>query len=246
MRTSMLPTDASLSAILERFEEFQPQAVVLVNLCNPAVLEITNDRDIPAVLLLPDCYGKVPNSVLVDNRQSVNQTISHLYNLGHRNIACLHGVDDAHPHYVRDLNQRLQFFYEEMGSHGLRAEPALIHYGGWTQREGYQATKQILASGTSFSAMIINDHIAGGVYEALQENGLCVPKDISVVGHDDLSWCEYLNPPLTTIHVPREELARLCVERYQQLWSGQAISFDPVEVRTELIDRGSTGPAYDT
>lgn len=240
LRLSNLPYESSLKELLDRIEELDPKFVILVNLDTPVILEILKENEIPYILLLPNCYQTKESCILVNNRQSVSLSINHLYDLGHRDIACLHGVDDDHPHYVRDINQRLKFYYEEMGRLGIPVDPDIVQYAGWSFQEGYDATMKIIKSGKKFTAMIINDHIASGVYKALDDSGLKVPDDVSVIGHDDLSWCEHLNPPLTTIRTSRSKISEITVERCNDFVAGKEVVFPSVEMPVELIERAST------
>ena len=92
-----------------------------------------------------------------------------------------------------------------------------------------------------FTAMIINDHSASGVYDALKEAGLEVGKDISVIGCDDLSWASHMHPPLTTVRIPRSRLAKRAVEILENLIARNEHVFDSVTMPVQLMIRESTG-----
>ena len=169
----------------------------------------------------------------------VRSSIAHLVDLGHSRIAFLHGIGPGEDHYVRDLRQRYQFFFEELGQCGLVAYPELLAYGGWNRTSGYKAMKQLLAEDCDFSAVIISDHVASGVYQAIHEAGRVIPDDISVIGHDDLSWSSHLQPPLTTVRVSRDWIAREAVER---LMNQQIKDEFEVTIPVKLIVRESTAP----
>ena len=169
-------------------------------------------------------------------------SISHLCDLGHRRLAYLHGIDDAVQHYVRDLNQRRLFYYEELARRALPADPDLVLYGGWSRQDGHRATLELLKRAKPFSAILADDHIVGGVYQALQEADLGIGREVSVVGHGDLIWSAQLHPPLTTIRVSRRRLAERVVGRLQELMDAPGASFPAEEIPVELTVRESTGP----
>ncbi|HLF90027.1 MAG TPA: substrate-binding domain-containing protein [Anaerolineales bacterium] len=78
-----------------------------------------------------------------------------------------------------------------------------------TPHSGYTQTKSLLESGSTFTAIFVaSDNVVMGVKTALREAGLRIPEDISLVGFDDIPWAEHADPPLTTVHVQAQEMAR--------------------------------------
>jgi DNA-binding LacI/PurR family transcriptional regulator len=86
----------------------------------------------------------------------------------------------------------------------------------------------------------LNDHVAIGALREIREHGLSVPGDVSVVGFDNISLSEYTNPALTTVHVPRDYLGRLAMERIVD--GGQSVPSEVI-ADPQLVIRESTGPA---
>ena len=122
----------------------------------------------------------------------------HLIDRGHRRIACLTGPED-HPR-SRD---RLKGVLAGMQAAGLALDPRLVGSGELTSSGGYEAMGGLLDSGAAPTAVFaFNDLMAFGAYRAIQERGLSVPRDISVVGYDDLEIARFMVPALTTIRQP--------------------------------------------
>ena len=84
-----------------------------------------------------------------------------------------------------------------------------------------------------------NDMVALGAIRALQEKGYQVPEDISVVGFDDLPFCEIANPPLTTLRVPKQEMGRVAVKRILEVINGTDKIKTKTQVCTIFVERDS-------
>ena len=82
-------------------------------------------------------------------------------------------------------------------------------------------------------------HIAIGAIAALKEAGYRIPQDVAVVGFDNLPLCEYIDPPLTTIHVPKQIMGETAVKRLVSMAERKNIHPTKIEIGTELIRRGS-------
>jgi len=117
--------------------------------------------------------------------------------------------------------------------------------GDWTPSSGYAAGKQLavrLRGGEDITAVFLaNDQMALGLLAALHEEGLEAPRDVSVVGFDDLPEAAYFTPPLTTVRQDFAELGRRGVELVLARLKGDELHPDPVPAT--LLVRSSTGPA---
>ena len=114
--------------------------------------------------------------------------------------------------------------------------------GGWTVGGGRELTSRVLEMPNPPTAIFaFNDRMAMGAYDALRAHGLRVPDDISVVGFDDEDISAFMQPPLSTVVLPHEEMARWAVGT---LLDEQLPAASPRRVKIEcpLINRGSIGP----
>jgi LacI family transcriptional regulator len=142
-------------------------------------------------------------SVTADDRAGTKLAVDHVVELGHRQIAFVGG-----PMTLSTTRDRHEAFKEAMRKHRLKVDRSLTLVGDWiTIREGQRLCRELLDSGKHFSAIVAaNDLMALGCYDALAERGLVCPDDVSVVGYNDMPFCDHFNPPLTTIRIPHYEM----------------------------------------
>jgi len=135
---------------------------------------------IPSVLIsniLPDV-----TSIVVDNIGGSKKAVEHLAGLGHRKIAFITGLD----HYLNSI-ERLEGYKAAMSSLGIPIDENLIEHGDWSFESGSKAMENLLKSSCRPTAVFAaNDMMALGAIRAIQQYGLCVPSDISVIGFDNL------------------------------------------------------------
>lgn len=167
---------------------------------------------------------------------SCQQAVSYLIGLGHRRIAAISGNAELNAH-----DPRLLGYQQAHHQAGLAVNPRLLFPGGSdTLMTGARAMQEALAADRSISAVFaFNDLLAAGALRVLQESGLRVPEDISVIGFDNIPLSAYLNPPLTTINVPKYEIGRALIRELIG-----AIRQTPLEhalLSTNLVVRQSTG-----
>ncbi len=239
LRTTVVSRTASRAELIHHIEQLDPQAVLTMDMTDREIPEILVRRGIPYVLITPYWPADLANSFRVDNRSVARLWVNHLSELGHSKIAYLHGIVEGE--YNRDMSERLQFLYEAANRAGLVVDPDLLLYGGFSREEGYKATRDLLDRNKEFTAMIINDHIAAGVYDALRESGRSIPDDVSVIGTDDLNWASHMAPPLTTVRISRNRLATMAVSKLEEAMATGNHQFAPVEIPVGLIERKSTG-----
>jgi DNA-binding LacI/PurR family transcriptional regulator len=139
--------------------------------------------------------------VSVDFYRAGQLAAQHLLELGHRNIAII--VDQPWQAL------RLEGFQSMMLAAGIPVAGEMIELGNSTFESGYAAAKKLLAHPVLPTAIFAaNDLMAFGAMEAALEKGLHVPRDISIIGLDDIAISAHLRPPLTTVALPKTELAK--------------------------------------
>jgi LacI family transcriptional regulator len=120
----------------------------------------------------------------------------------------------------------------------------LTRAGEPTTEFGYRAAGELLARPVRPTALVcFNDKAAVGALAAAAEHGLRVPADLSVTGFDDIDLARATSPALTTVRQPLAEMGRMAVSLLVRLLDGHQVDALHVELATELIVRGSTGPA---
>ena len=191
--------------------------------------------DIPAVLM-----GMLPNSDLysvdVDNRAAARKAVQYLLGLGHKEIACITNA----PLPYSSATDRLQGYKDALLEANITPNESLICYADFDPKSGYQCMKSLLDRRKGFSAAFIaSDNIVIGASSALQEAGLRVPEDISIVGFDDIPWAQYADPPITTIHMPAQQLAQRACYLLMDLMQGKLPDSRHVILESELVVRNS-------
>jgi LacI family transcriptional regulator len=185
-------------------------------------------------------------NVVLNHRHAAELSVGHLFTLGHRKIAFIKGQD-----FSSDTKVRWETTAEAAQKRGIKLDTDLIAQleGDIPSPEiGYIAAQKILANKKPFTALFaFNDISAIGAIRALQEAGLRVPEDVSVLGFDDIYAAEFHNPALTTIRQPLFEMGNLAAQTLlervakNQKKHGAKIP-ETLTVEPKLIVRRSTAP----
>lgn len=142
-----------------------------------------------------------------DNESGAYVLCSHLLAQGHRRVLFLGGKPEN-----TTAQGREQGYLSAHRARGFDPDPALRLSSDFTRDSGHRLMHQALSLGLEFTAVMAStDMVAAGALTALHEAGLKVPGDVSLAGYDDIPFARDLHPPLTTVHVPYEELGRLAV-----------------------------------
>ncbi|AWB45778.1 LacI family transcriptional regulator [Paenibacillus sp. CAA11] len=209
-------------------------AIVLAhNITNDILYESASQR-FPIVVMDREISSEGLINVLVDGEQGGYTATRHLIDCGHKSIAYISGPSNSY-----DNSLRHQGYLRAMKEAGLEEKAKWRLNGSFIREGGYKATKMMMMQGELPSAVFYgNDEMAIGGMMALQEGGLSVPEDISVIGFDDIQLAEYLNPPLTTIHQPMHELGSLAGHLLFQMLDGDEVN-DTYKLMIKLISRES-------
>ena len=194
---------------------------------------------VPFVLVDNYVIGEKYDSVLPDNFSAGQTATNHLIELGHRRIALLEG-----PRKYKTLTDRLKGYLGALNEAGIPIDPgAMIKPISGTSKKGYLQMRQLLDSGDAPTGVVaISDKTAFGAMEAIREAGLRIPRDISIVGIDDVVESRHMLPPLTTVHIPKREFGRAAIEKLlRRIAEPNALPSKTV-LYTELVVRGTTGP----
>lgn len=164
---------------------------------------------------------------------------AHLTRLGHRRIGVIAGPDNW-----LASEARLAGHASALAEAGVLPSPELVRATEPTTRHGYQAANALLDLPQRPTALIgFNDKAAVGALTAAAQRGLRVPDDLSIAGFDDIDLAQATSPMLTTVRQPLAEMGRMAVSLLIRLLDGHRVDALHVELATELVVRGSTGPA---
>ena len=205
------------------------------------LVEVFSRRHVPLVFLDTGIPAPGVSCVRIDYSAGIDAAVHHLIELGHKRIAFISG-----PMRLASARMRYKAFMESTARDRLDANPKLIQEGNHRVDGGHEAMKRILDSKVRPTAvMASNDLTAIGAMGAIAEAGLRVPEDISVVGYDDIQLSAFTMPPLTTVSLPRTEIANAAFRALLNAHHADA-KLTPGEehtVRPTFVRRRSTGPA---
>ncbi|RDU24058.1 LacI family DNA-binding transcriptional regulator [Anaerosacchariphilus polymeriproducens] len=178
----------------------QVEGIIYVAAHERVIQCIPDNLSIPAVM----AYGytksaKIP-SVVVDEVDGAYQIVQHLIENGHTRIGVIKGKSDS----IHAQN-RLKGYQKALFENQILYNPDLICEGDWTRHSGYDKVDFLLNKSIT-AIFCMNDIMAGGVYDRLDELKLEIGKDISVAGYDNRELSSYYHPPLTTVNLPLHDI----------------------------------------
>jgi LacI family transcriptional regulator len=203
-----------------------------------ALRQFLHQRDLPTVHVMS--YPPPPGMVCVgfDNARAIGQAVRYLLDLGHRRIAMLAGVT-AHNDRAA---ARVSGVRSALAQAGLAlADEHLVErpYGLADARDGLRS---LMAATTAPSAIVCgNDVLALGALLEADKLGIAVPRQLSIVGFDDLEMARHIRPALTTLHVPTEAMWCTAADRLIAALEQRTVP-KATEVEVALVVRESTGP----
>ncbi len=175
------------------------------------------------------------DTVLLDNVKGARAAVDHLIGLGHERIGMVSG-----PPHLTTGRGRHEGYVASLGAAGMSVDESLIAYGDFKEASGERATRQLLSLPEPPTALFVaNNEMAAGALSAIQEAGLRLGSDLSLVAFDDVRWARYVNPPLTVVAQPIQEMGRAAAELLLERFAGRR---EPVRRVFEptLIVRHST------
>ncbi|HKI46117.1 MAG TPA: LacI family DNA-binding transcriptional regulator [Balneolales bacterium] len=199
-----------------------------------------NETGFPMVLVYrtPPASTSIP-SVTVENVEITKKLIEHLIRVhGKRRILFLRG-----PLHQEDSIWRETGYKNALAENGIPFDENFILNGEFERDVSFDVMNSFLENGrrVDFDAIFTGDDDAAiGVLRSLRKHGLSVPEDVAVVGFDDLGFAPFLNPPLTTVRAPTEEVGRTAAEKLFGLIEDQPIN-EVMMLPTEIIFRRSCG-----
>ncbi len=218
----------------------RPTGVILVlSGLDPAQRAQLTSRDIPFVVMDPagDPGEDVP-AIGATNWQGGLAATRHLLELGHRRIGVIGG-----PEGMMCSRARIDGYRAALETAGVAFDPGLVLTGDFHHEAGYTAGLRLLRRPDRPTAVFTgNDLQALGLYEAARELGLGIPRDLSVVGFDDLPLARWISPPLTTVRQPLTEMAETAARLVIDLSRGKEPGALRVDLATKLVERASSAP----
>lgn len=180
-------------------------AIVLSPNVPDKIIKEYASSNFPIVTLDRELKHDFVSSVLIDNKNACYNVIRYLSEQGYKDVALING-----PKGTYDSEKRYEGFKEGIKNFNMNLKKQWECVGSFEEESGYNIAQKIIKSGDIPEVFCAaNDEMAIGVVKALKENNIKVPKEVAVVGFDDIQLCEYITPKLTTVRRPAYDLGVL-------------------------------------
>ncbi len=199
----------------------------------------TLDPNWPPFAMACEYHGEIPvPTVCIDNVAAAREAVEHLLSLGHQRVAFINGPKD-----LPLCEDRLEGYKQAMKAAKIPFKSQLVKTGDFTLASGYACMQALLAGTQRPTALFCaSDEMAIGAMQACREANLNLPRDMSIVGFDDIAFASFSHPRLTSVHQPRNAIG----ERVMLMMLNMLEEGGQEEGRTvlphELVVRDSTAP----
>jgi DNA-binding LacI/PurR family transcriptional regulator len=210
------------------------------------------DIPTPLVLLGERIFNGPADHVTMQNVAASRAATEHLISLGHRRILAFGAHENE---VIGSAGLRLTGYKQALAAAGIPySDDLVVDVGNWHRADGADAMRAALQAGLSFDGVVaFNDSIALGAVRVLQERGIRVPEDVSVIGFDDIDETRYSLPSLSTVDPGREEIAETAVRVLLERIADPDKTIPPREFEASfrIVERESTAvmrsqPSSDT
>jgi len=187
-------------------------------------------------------HGRLPDRALpfvdVDNVSGARKAVMHLVELGHHRI----GLITNAPLSYTSAQDRLAGYRQALQEAGLPFDDELVRYGEFSPESGRRAMESLLALSSPPGAVFVaSDVVALGAMTAVRERGMHIPRDVALVGFDDIFLAAYVSPPLTTVRLPAYGLGWAASDMLIRLISEDEPLERQMLLESELVIRQSCG-----
>lgn len=204
---------------------------------NSAFVRQLAQQGMPIIELNRRCEEDLLDGVLADNVQSGHQITDYLIELGHRRIGLIMGETD-----LTTGQNRLAGYRHALNDAGIPIDQELIRIGSFSQEHGEAGMEALLQLPERPSAVLAgSNRILMGILKVLGEQNICIPADMSVAAFNNTEWLSIWNPPITTVDIATEEMAKLSVDLLLRRINSVQNENRPRTylLSTSLIERGS-------
>ncbi|PLR99071.1 LacI family DNA-binding transcriptional regulator [Bacillus sp. T33-2] len=217
-------------------ERYVDGAIILnYHMEDELLLSIANEK-LPLIVMDRELQGPYIKNVLLPNETGSARAVNYLVEKGHKRIGFIAGSQQSY-----DGEARLKGFMKELKQHKIAFREKDFLRADFTESSGYLEVSHYLEQmGYDLPSAIVcaNDEMAMGAIRAVKERMLEVPKDIAIVGFDDIYVSQYFTPSLTTIRVPRKQWGTIAAQTLFKLLDKQ-YEFEPEPITIELMPRNS-------
>lgn len=246
---------AAVQALVDKRVDGIILASAAVDNGQTAHLDLAHRQDIPVVLIDRKIRGVSLDAVVIDNRTAVRYGVDAFIEQGHRRIGFVWGPPlEERPTRRRDLvagteadlstdGERLLGYLDALDDRGIALDPDLVMIGPKNEERVMLDVQRMVGLEDPPTAIFCTETDATtGALRALRERGLRVPNDISLIGMDDSSWAEVMEPPLSMVEQPVQAIGVRAAEILFARIGGDTSPVIDVRLDTRLTLRGSLAP----
>ncbi|NMM63983.1 LacI family transcriptional regulator [Clostridium sp. P21] len=192
-------------------------------------------KGIPLVVLNRELEEEALINIISDDKEGTFKAVEHLIENGHRDIAIIEGKKE-----FKSSKNRKEGFMEALIYYNVPVRSEYMVKGNYDMKSGYDAMKKLMNLDKVPTAVFCsNDDMAIGAIKAAFDNGLSVPKDVSIVGFDDIAVSEYSTPSLTTVKRPIEDISVMGGKKIIDIINGENYKGEKIYLKTKLLVRDS-------
>jgi LacI family transcriptional regulator len=206
--------------------------LILIGVCDACFIDNVNRVNLPTVFVDPQNQINNYSQIFIDNEHGAFLATQYLIQSGHHKIGFISGELNR-----LSFQQRYEGYLKALKFHKIELNENLVRTGGIEQ--GYFHIKNILQTEKPTAIFAANDINALHGYKAVYDLNLKIPRDISIIGFDDISMAKFAVPPLTTIRVYKEELGSIAVRTLLRTINQRIEKSVTTIVPVELIKRDS-------
>lgn len=215
--------------------------IVLSSGSDVELLDTLRAATMPQVVVDREIDDLAADLVEVNHEAGGFLATQHLLQLGHRRIACIAG-----PQTLSSARQRVQGYQRALHEAGLMVDDQLLRSADFTSAGGHAAMTALLDAASPAerpsAVFASNDLMAIGAICAAAARGLSIPKDLSVIGFDDIALAAFSNPPLSSIAQPKHQTGELAAKLLLQRIAQPGRELQRAILQPSLVTRQSTGP----
>lgn len=222
----------------------QCDAIVLYTryMSEKAIMKLINSVKMPLIVINRDVSQARERCVFFEQQEAAFNAVEYLISQGHREIACI-----TVPIHTPTGKARLTGYRKALEKHGIPWDESRVKYGDSGMTRGYELCQELLNEKVTFSALFAcNDDMALGSSKALHQAGLRIPEDVSLFGFDDAPCAKWLEPGLSTVYLPIDNMITTAIDQAIRLVKNEPIEAIPPFTGTLVLrDSVATGPWWD-
>ncbi len=227
-----------IGEVLSEISRFGNKGIILLGTeMHQSDFKPFDEFDIPMVILDTYFDGCTKDCVLINNVQGAYLATTHLIKTCRKQPGYLKSS-----YQINNFAERSDGFYKAIRENGMSSANSIVHNLSPSMEGAYSDMISIIEREETLAECYFadNDLIGAGAMKALKEKGIQIPRNVSIIGFDNMPICKYMEPTLSTINVPKQYMGELSVSRLVDLIEGSLNEPIKIEVNTKLIKRNTT------